>query len=211
MLHSRPLLPALALCGAILLAACGSPAGPAAKEQSAAAPSIDEAKLPPVLHFAAADLDPALDPCTDFTGYVNAKWLASNPIPADRTSWGPGAMLVERSLGVRRQLAEHAAAMTNAAGVDKILGDFWATGMDEAAVNAQGIRPLASRLAEVEGLTDAGSIAAYLRTTAARGEPQVFGFGPEADFKNSTMMIAFATQSGLGLPDRGYYFDADKS
>jgi putative endopeptidase len=199
------------VAGALALAACGKSTAPPAEPQKPAALSIDESKLPPVLRFAAADLDPAMDPCVDFSGYVNAKWLVANPIPADRSSWGPGGMLAERSLAVRRQIAEHVAMQTGSTGIDKILGDFWATGMDEAAIEAQGAKPLAGRLAEIDALTDPASIAAYLRTTAARGEGQVFGFGPEADFKNSSMTIAYAVQGGLGLPDRGYYFDADKA
>lgn len=213
MFQTRLSLPALALSGSVLLTGCGEKAPAVTKEAVAAAslPSIDESKLPPFLRFSVADLDPAVDPCIAWSDHVNAKWLQANPIPADRTSWGPGAMLAERSLGVRRQIAERAAASGSGQGLEKILGDFWATGMDEAAINAQGLKPLASRLAEVDGLTDTASIAAYLRTAAARGEGQVFGFGPEADFKNSSMTIAFAAQGGLGLPDRGYYFDADKA
>src|SRR4029453_1459230 len=95
-------------------------------------------------------------------------------------------------------------------GIEKIIGDFWATGMDEAKINSQGIAPLQSRLAEIDALSDAASIAAYLRTAAARGEGLVFGFGPEADFKDSKMKIGYATQGGLGLPDKGYYVDQDK-
>ena len=77
----------------------------------------------------------------DFAGHVNGKWLAANPIPGDRSSWGAFEMLAERSLAVQRQLAEQAAAKADGAGVDKIVGDFWATGMDEAKINAQGIEP----------------------------------------------------------------------
>ena len=60
----------------------------------------------------------------DFAGHVNGKWLAANPIPGDRSSWGAFEMLAERSLAVQRQLAEQAAAKTGGTGVDKIVGDF---------------------------------------------------------------------------------------
>ncbi len=210
--RSKPSLSHLALPLALALAGCDAaprPAADAAAEPRAAL-AIDESQLPPAMRFAAADLDPSKDPCVDFFGHVNEKWLAANPIPADRSSWGPGAMLAERSLAIRRQLAERAAADPDAAGIEKIVGDLWATGMDEAAIEAQGIAPLAGRLAEIDALTDAGSIAAYLRTAAARGEGTLFAFGPEADFQSSSMTIAYAIQGGLGLPDKGYYFDADK-
>jgi putative endopeptidase len=216
---SRILLLSLALC------ACGKRDVPApvtgVPETPAATPvetapaeraslTIDESKLPPVNRFTKSDVDPSKDPCVDFAGHVNAKYLAANPVPADRSSWGAFEQLDERSTGVQRQLAEQAAADASAAGVTKIVGDLWATGMDEASINAQGVQPIASRLAAIDALTDGPSIAEHLRVTAARGEGFLFGFGPEADFKDSSMNLAYAAQAGLGLPDKTYYFDADK-
>ena len=101
--------------------------------------------------------------------------------------------------------------MESATGVEKIVGDLWSTGMDEAKVNAQGIKPLESRLAAIDALADSNAVAEYVRTAAARGEGFLFGFGPEADFKNSSMNMAYAMQGGLGLPDKAYYVDADKA
>ncbi|MCW4453256.1 M13 family peptidase [Flavobacterium sp. MXW15] len=172
--------------------------------------TLDESKLPAYNAFHVSDLDTGQDACTDFGAYVNGKWLAANEIPGDRTSWGAFTILDERSVAVQHQLAEQAAAIENATGVEKIVGDFWATGMDEARINAQGLEPLQADLAAIDGLQDREAIADYLRATAAKGENGLFGFGAEADFKNSSMNIAYAMQGGLGLPDKTYYFDADK-
>ena len=207
---------ALAVAVAALLSGC--PEAPqAAAADNAATPvaagktlTLDESKLPPVNRFAIGDLDASKNACTDFGAYVNGKWLAANEIPGDRTSWGAFAMLDQRSEAVQHQLAEQAAADTSATGVEKIVGDFYATGMDEAKVDAQGIAPLQSRLDAIDALVDGPTVAEYLRSSAAKGENVLFGFGPEADFKDSTMNIGYAMQGGLGLPDRGYYFDADK-
>jgi len=217
----KPASLALAIVSALMLAGCpkqdnaGQASAAPADATSTAKPSskltLDESHLPPVNRFAMADLDTAKNACADFGGYVNGKWLASNEIPGDRSSWGAFDMLAERSLAVRHQLAEQSAADTQAKGVEKIVGDFYATGMDQAKVDALGITPMQSRLDEIGALTDKASIAEYLRTSAARGEGYVFGFAPEADFKDSSMNFAYATQGGLGLPDRGYYFDKDKS
>ncbi len=205
----------LSLSIAAALTACQKPAdkpaaGDAAKPE-ASAYALDAAKLPPYIRFQAADVDAGRNVCADFNGYVNAKWYAANPIPGDRSSWGGFDALAERSLAVQHQLAEQAAAKNGATGVDKLVGDFWATGMDEAKINAQGIEPLKPDLAAIDALTDGASIAEYLRTSAAKGQNVLFDFGPEADFKDSSMNIAYATQGGLGLPERGYYFDKDKA
>jgi putative endopeptidase len=199
----------LALSMAVAVALGGALATPqpadAAKSGKAASMTLDESKLPPFNQFRITDLDASKNACSDFSGHVNGKWLASNAIPSDRTSWGAFEMLGERSISVQRQLAEQAAKNPKNAGVQKIVGDFWATGMDEAKINAQGIAPLKSRLAEIAALTDSKSVAEHLRKSFARGEGAIFGFGPSADFKDSSMNIAYVAQGGLGLPDVEYY------
>ena len=194
---------------AAALSACQKPADTAATGNAAKADApaytLDESKLPPFNHFTLADLDAAKSACSDFAGHVNGKWLAANPIPGDRSSWGAFEMLAERSLGVQRQLAEQAAAKTGGTGVDKIVGDFWATGMDEAKINAQGIEPLKPELAKIDALADGPAVAEFLRSSAADGNGYLIGIGAMPDFKNSDINIAAAGQGGLGLPDVPYY------
>ena len=213
----KSLLLSLAIASA--LTACGGTSDTTGNAKPASTPApaaqadytLDESNLPAVNRFMLADLDTGKDACSDFGGYANGKWLAANAIPSDRTSWGAFEMLDERSTAVQRQLAEQAAARKGATGVDKIVGDFWSTGMDAAKINAQGIEPIKAHLAAIDALTTKESIAEHLRTTAARGENMLFGFGAEADFKNSSMNMAYASQGGLGLPDKTYYADADKA
>ena len=88
------------------LAACQKPAEPAA---AAAKPAQAAAELPPLAGFNVADLDTSKNACVNLADFVNGKWLAANPVPSDRTSWGAFEMLDERSLGIRHQLAEEAA------------------------------------------------------------------------------------------------------
>jgi putative endopeptidase len=209
---NKPQILLLSLAVTVGLAACNRDATPAEGvpegSAGAAALSIDESKLPPFNRLALDQIDDSKNACADFSGYVNSKWLAANPIPGDRTSWGAFEMLGERSLEIQRQLAEQAAADTAAAGVKAIVGDFWATGMDEAKIEAQGIAPIQDRIDAIAALDSPEAIAAHLRDSAARGENVLFGFGPEADFKDSDMNIAYAMQGGLGLPDKTYYFEA---
>jgi putative endopeptidase len=202
----------LSLAIAATLAACKREAAPAttAVDVASSELTLDESTLPPVNRFTVDDLDPSQNACTDFAAYVNGKWLAANAIPGDRTSWGAFEMLDERSKAVQRQLAEQAAARGDAKGVTKVVGDFWSTGMDAEKINAQGIAPLSGRLDAIAALADKDAIADYLRTSYAKGEGLLFGFGPEADFDEPDMNIAYAMQGGLGLPDKTYYFDPEK-
>ena len=213
----RHLLLPLAVAAAV--AACAKPEPePAAPAASQAAPApaapaalaLDESKLPQPVRFAASDLDPAKSACDNLGQYANDKWFATNPIPGDRSSWGVSDVLAERSLAIQRQLADQAAADAKAGGVEKLVGDLWATGMDEAKINAQGIAPMKDELAAIDAVASPEQLTAYLRESAAHGRNPLFDFAPEADFKNSSVNLAYASQGGLGLPDRGYYFDADK-
>ena len=167
--------------------------------------SIDLAKLPPLPAFAVADLDTSVSACTDLNQFVNGKWLAANPVPGDRTSWGSFEMLAERSLATQRQIVEAAAGMKDAKGTHKLIGDLWATGMDEAAIETAGIKPIQPFLDEIAALKTPADLPAYLRKTAAEGRMSLFGLGGESDFKDSSQVIAYAAPGGLGLPDKTYY------
>ena len=211
---STPKILLLSLSITAALAACQKPAGdadPTAANTKADAPAytLDDSKLPPMISFKADDLDASKSACVDFAGYVNGKWLAANPIPGDRSSWGAFETLAERSLAVQRQLVEQAAAKADGGGVDKIVGDFWATGMDAEKINAQGITPLQPELAKIDALTDTASIAEFLRASAAEGNGYLVGIGSMPDFKNSDINIAATGQGGLGLPDVPYYSKAE--
>ncbi len=217
MTFRKPQMLLLSLAVTAALAGCSKPNEAASPDAAAKASAdsgelqlkLDESKLPPVNRFLVTDLDTSKNACTDFTGYANGKWLAANAIPGDRTSWGAFEMLDERSTAVQRQLAEQAAAHANATGVEKIVGDLWATGMDEAKVNAQGIEPIKADLAAIDGLAGKEAIVEYLSANAAKGRNFLFGFGGEADFKDSSMVLAYASQGGLGLPDPEYYTKAE--
>ena len=210
-----PKIVLLTLAVSAALVGCGKNETPA-KDATASTPAaaeatnytLDESKLPAYNAFQPSDLDTSKDACGAFGDYVNSKWLAANEIPGDRTSWGAFTILDERSVAVQHQLAEQVAQVKTPNHIEKIVGDLWATGMDEAKINAQGIEPLKADLTAIDGLQDKAAIANYLRTSAAKGENVLFGFGPEADFKNSSMNLAYASQGGLGLPDSTYYTDA---
>jgi putative endopeptidase len=200
----------LALAVTVALAACQKADAPVetAAAPVEAAPVVDLATLKtPAISLLASDVDTNIAACQDFDGFVNSKWLAANPVPSDRTTWGPFVVLSERSLEIQQKLVENLAAQEGATGTAKLIGDVWATGMDEAAVNAAGIAPIQPMLDEIAALETPEAIASFIAASYAKGQGFVFGFGPSPDFKDSSVNIAYASQAGLGLPDRDYYFD----
>lgn len=166
-----------------------------------------KSELPPLAAFNVNDLDTSKKVCNNLADFVNSKWLAANPVPADKTSWGSFEMLDERAQAASHLLAEAAANNKAATGIEKLVGDIYASGMDEAKVNAAGIAPIQPQLDAVSALKTPADIAQYLRDEFAAGRGDVFSFAAEADFKNSSQKIGYAFQGGLSLPEKSYYLE----
>ncbi len=158
-----------------------------------------------------ADMDPTAQPCQSFYQYAGGGWMKKNPVPPEYPSWGAFSELAERNREVLHQILERSAADKSAAkgsDVQKI-GAFYGSCMDEAAIEAQGIKPLQpelDRIAKIASVADLQTEVARLQTS---GVNAIFQFGSEQDRKKSTEVIATADQGGLGLPDRDYYTKTD--
>jgi putative endopeptidase len=166
----------------------------------------------PSTAFNVNELDNKISSCTDFNGFVNAKWIAAHPIPDDRTHWGSFDALREDSLIVQRTIVEEAAskaAKAASGSIEQKIGYLYASGMDETAINKAGFDPIKPQLARVAGLKDSADVVGYIRDSYAHGEPVLFRFSGNADFKDSNKEIAYAGQGGLGLPTADYYSKPD--
>ncbi|HEU0140130.1 MAG TPA: M13 family metallopeptidase, partial [Bryobacteraceae bacterium] len=156
-------------------------------------------------------MDTSVDPCTDFFQYSCGMWMKQNPIPPDQARWGRFDELQERNRHTLRDILEKA-AVSNAGrtAVEQKIGDYYASCIDEKTIEQQGVKPLAEELKRIDSL----SAKSQLPETAARlhkaGVRALFRFTSAPDLKNSAMMIADVDQSGLGLPDRDYYFKDDE-
>ncbi|HJP97851.1 MAG TPA: M13 family metallopeptidase, partial [Rhodanobacteraceae bacterium] len=213
---------ALAVAMALATAGCShSPEGTARSStqtaSTAAPPPAHTAPAPAVASTAATafsqpiafELDTQYNPCSDFADYVNAKWNAAHPIPADETSWGGFYMLHEQSLQDQRQILEAAAqdAKDNkGTALEQKLGRLYAAGMDTATVDKLGYEPIKPELAKIDALKDRGQIQGFLDQSFDNGNDYVFRFYARADFKDAAKQIGYVNQGGLGLPTRDYYF-----
>ncbi len=156
-----------------------------------------------------ADLDTSVNVCQSLNGFVNNKWLASNTIPSDRTSWGTFELLDQRSENAQKAIVEGLAKTTPAAGsIEQLVGDMYASGMDEAKINGTpATEKLKPYLDEIDALKSSDDIASYIDKNYAKGLVGVFSFGASPDFKNSSMMIGYASEGGTSLPEKAYYSD----
>ena len=182
---ARPLSLALALGLVTLLS---SPGADAARRQTPAAPVVSPL-------------------CTDFHAQVNAGWLAANPLPQVGAVTALG-QLADNTRMQQRQLLDN--AMNAPQGnVQKLLGDFWASGLDEAAVEADGSRPIAPLLGRINAIRRAKDIPASIAALHQVGIPAAFNFAPDVDLKALDRHIGYFMQGGTGLPDPAFYTRTD--
>lgn len=152
-------------------------------------------------------LDRTADPCADFYRFACGSWVAHNPIPADRSSWGSFDELQDRNNEVLHQVLESAAAGGDPA--TKQIGDYYASCMDVPAIDRKGAAPLQADLEKIAALAGPADLPALVARLHAIGVEAFFSFGSEADFKEADTVRAIAGQGGMGLPDRDYYFRDD--
>ncbi|MGO4700751.1 M13 family metallopeptidase [Dyella sp. 2RAB6] len=161
--------------------------------------------------FDTAELDHAVMPCTDFDRFVNARWLASHPIPADEVRWGVFDQLTLESLRVQHDIAEQAAGAAKRADGDasrRQLGLLYRSGMDAAAIERAGLTPLRPVLDAIVRLKTPADTAAFLTRAAAEGQSFVFAFDVQGDFRDARRQLGAASPAALGLPNRDYYTEA---
>src|SRR3984893_11493070 len=161
-----------------------------------------------------ANIDSKTSPGDDFYQYANGGWLASNPIPPEFSIWGGFVELAERNRAILHEILENASrpdslSKAEVGSVQQKLGDFYASGMDEARVNAEGITPLKPVLSRIDQIQNKADLASEIADLHAKGLGPVFNLDGDQDQKDSTAQIAIIAQGGLGLPDRYYYLNTD--
>ncbi len=202
-------LASLLLRLAVCLVALAVPAVASAQHDHGSAPA--PARAAAAVHgIDPADMDSTGKPCEDFYRYADGGWLKKNPVPPEFPSWGTFNELAERNREAQHKILEKLAREKSAAGSEEQkLGDFYASCMDEPAIESAGAKPLEPELARIEKLGSLTELEAEVARLQSRGVSVLFGFGSQQDRKNSSEVIVEVSQGGLGLPDRDYYTKTD--
>jgi putative endopeptidase len=178
--------------------------------QSTPAPAAGTSQPKLIKSFDLSAMDKSAEACSDFYQYACGGWMKANPIPSDQAIWGRFDELDQNNQIILRKILEKSSAADPKRNpTDQKIGDYYASCMDESAIEQKGIAPLKPELDRIAAIKSKADLPGYLAGAHLAGGRAFFRFGSEPDMKNADMMIANTDQSGIGLPERDYYFKDD--
>ena len=152
-------------------------------------------------------MDTSVRPQDDFFAYANGKWVEETEIPADQSGWGSFNILRDNSLAQLQTIIQDVSADAgNDAAATKI-GNYYNAWMDEERVNALGASPLDGLFARIDALESHDDVVRFFGETNELGVDAPFNIFINQDVKSPDRYVVITWQTGLGLPDRDYYFD----
>lgn len=201
-----------ALASALLVApfqASASPSATAGQQLAVVASSSPEPATRAGINF--AHMDRSVRPQDDLYRFVNGAWLRDTTIPPDRAEYGLFAKLTEDIEQRLRAIVEQAAADPTATGDSRLIGDFYASFLDEARIERAGLVPLRPELARIDGLRTPADVLAYFAHAERLGIKNPIDLEIFADAARPDVNAAWFEQFGLAMPNRDYYLKDDAS
>ena len=157
-------------------------------------------------------IDASRKPGDDFFTYANGIWYDTARIPASQSGVGSYSFMNYPQRIRLQGILDHLATTTNRPGsIEQQVGDFYTAGLDTTAINKRGYDPIKPLLARIDALTDGASLLRVVADEQQAGNRSIIGFYVGPDNKRSTINIAQFAQTGIGLPERDYYFKTDSS
>src|SRR5438876_2360709 len=156
--------------------------------------------------------DSSVKPGDDFFLFANGSWIKQTEIPPEYSRWGAFNELIERNTDALHTIAEKASQTQvdpKLAPETRKVGDYYASGMDEKAVEGARTTPLTEEFQKIDAMKDRQDVLKEIAHLHSIGINAFFNFGSGPDAKDSTRDIAQAVQGGLGMPDRDYYTKQD--
>ncbi len=155
-------------------------------------------------------IDSSVSPKNDIYKFANGKWLKTQQIPASDGSWGSFNEIRERNTENISSLINEIKTDTKAPiGTTKQkLRDFYLVAMDSVKAEAEGLKPITADLALIDAIKTKADLIKTVALLDKKAVSSMIGFHIDTDMKNSSANASYLGQTGFGLPDRDYYFDA---
>jgi putative endopeptidase len=154
--------------------------------------------------FDTTRMDTSVSACDDFFMFANGSWIKNTPIPPSQTRWGSFNVLSEANRDILHDILDQAAANKSATGEEKLIGDFYSSCMDEAAIDKAGTSAIDPTLRKIADLKSMDDVKHEIGELHKAGIGALFGFRGGPDAKNSNMVILNAGQGGLSLARDNY-------
>ncbi|WP_408871912.1 M13 family metallopeptidase [Gluconobacter oxydans] len=164
--------------------------------------------------FDEAGMNRAVQPGDNFFEYANGTYLKNLKIPGDMSSYGPFRILYELSLSRQKTILDEAAKKSVDQPTDDMgkIGTYYASFLDQKAVDRLGAKPLAADLEAIRNVNDGKGLAAAFGSSLKSMAFTTFQIGVEQDQKDPEHYMLMLDQGmsigvggGLGLPDTSYY------
>ena len=160
--------------------------------------------------FDTSRMDRSGDACDDFFQFASGTWVKNTEIPPSQSRWGTFNMLAESNRDVLHDILENAAKQKAPGGSDlQLIGDYYASCMDEAAIEKAGTSPLDPFFKTIDKIKTSDDVKHEVAVLHNLSLPALFRLGGGPDPKNSNMVIVNSGQGGLTLPNRDYYTKGD--
>jgi putative endopeptidase len=158
------------------------------------------------------DISKAADPCTDFYEYANGAWRAQHPIPASMDRWSRRWQAGEQNKEQLKVILDEVSMKTDwpKGSAEQLIGDHYASCMDESRINAAGVKAIDAMLRQIEAMKNTADVQQMIVRLHQIGIFAPFGVYSAPDNHNPGQVIAYVFASGLGLPDRDYYLKPDE-
>ncbi|TDQ19038.1 putative endopeptidase [Algoriphagus boseongensis] len=157
-------------------------------------------------------IDSTIRPGDNFFMHVNGKWYNSAEIDADQVGVGSYSFLNIPQKKLLESILEEISAGSHPKGsIEQKVGDFYASGMDTTAINARGFEPIQPILDQIDQISSLGDLEKFIVSELKHSNQSIIGLRISPDDENSTINIIHLSQTGIGLPDRDYYFKSDSS
>jgi putative endopeptidase len=155
------------------------------------------------------DLNRRVEACTDFYEYANGTWRAENPIPPSLPRWSRRLSAQDENWHRQQNVLELAAKDTHLrqGSAAQIAGDYYASCMDEPAVEAAGITPLAPLMTQIDQTLTLADVERNIRRLHDLVIPVAFDTAIGAGYHDPLHVVQEFAAAGLGLPDRDYYLN----